>query len=51
MSQPDIREYLDKPSPAASDIDAQLEAEEKIATADETAKKAASDRELSRSYV
>ena len=47
MSQPDIREYLDKPSPCASDIDAQLEAEEKLATADvETAKKAASDKEL-----
>ena len=47
MSQPNIREYLDKPSPCASDIDAQLEAEEKLATADvETAKKAASDKEL-----
>ena len=46
MSQSDIREYLDKPSPAASDIDAQLEAEKKLATADETATKAASDKEL-----
>ena len=47
MSQPDIREYLDKPSPCASDIDAQLEAEEKVAaTADKTATKVASDKEL-----
>ena len=47
MSQSDIREYLDKPSPAASDIDAQLEAEEKVAaTADKTATKVASDKEL-----